>query len=304
MGWSQRQIAAHLNRSPGTISRELKRNTFKGSYRATTAHDRSRERARRAHCKPRLKNPRLRLYVEARLKQGWNPQIIAGRLRFKLRHSLISHEAIYQWIYTQKPHLIHWLARGHRKRRRRSGYHGKRAQIPGRVPIQNRDQEANQRGDFGHLEADTIVSRESSCSICASIDRKTRFLRLIKMKRCSAAEMSRALVKSWSPLQRSGLIKTITYDHGKENSKHQQTNDILGTRSFFARPYRSCDKGSIEQGIGLVRRVLPKKTDFALISQSKLNTISLLLNSRPRKCLGFKSPLEALALHFSVALDH
>lgn len=124
------------------------------------------------------------------------------------------------------------------------------------------------------------------------------------MKRCTAHEMSRALIKSWSPLHFSKLLKTITYDNGKENFKHQKTNEILASRAFFARPYRSCDKGGIEQCIGLVRRFLPKKTDFALISQNKLNIISQLLNSRPRKCLGFRSPLEALALHFGVALTH
>ena len=141
-------------------------------------------------------------------------------------------------------------------------------------------------------------------SICASIDRKTRFVRLVKMKRYTALEMSRAFVESCSPLQNAGLLKKITYDNGKENSKHQKTNDILKTHSFFARPCKSCDKGSIEQCIGLVRRFLPKKTDFSLISQNKWNTISQHLNSRPRKCLGFRSPIEALALHFGVALTH
>lgn len=222
----------------------------------------------------------------------------------KLGSPIISHEAIYQWIYEERRDLVDWLARGRKKRRKRSSCRNKGPQIPGRISIRHRDQEANYRADFGHLEADTIVSRESSYCICASIDRQTRFLCLSKMKRCAADEMSRALVKSWSPLQDSNLLKTITYDNGKENSKHQKTNEILATLSFFARPYRSCDKGSIEQCIGLVRRFLPKKTDFALISQNKLNTICQLLNSRPRKCLGFRYPLEALALHFGVALTH
>lgn len=301
---SQRQIAALLNRSPSTISRELGRNRFGPFYRAWSAHRLATERKSKSHCKARLKKPRLGRYVESRIKQGWSPQIIAGRLRLKLGRPVISHEAIYQWIYAEKPDLIDWLARGRRKRRKRGSCRNKGHQIPGRIPIRNRDQEANNRADFGHLEADTIVSRASSCCICASIDRKTRFLCLSKMKRCTAHEMSRALIKSWSPLHFSKLLKTITYDNGKENFKHQKTNEILASRAFFARPYRSCDKGGIEQCIGLVRRFLPKKTDFALISQNKLNIISQLLNSRPRKCLGFRSPLEALALHFGVALTH
>lgn len=301
---SQRQIASLLNRSPSTISRELNRNKFGRFYRAWSAHRLATQRKSKSHSKARLKTPRLCRYVESRLKQGWSPQIIAGRLHLKLGSSVISHEAIYQWIYAERPNLIDWLARGRRKRRKRGSLRNKGPQIPARIPMSNRDQEANDRADFGHLEADTIVSRESSYCICASIDRKTRFLRLFKMKRCGAHEMSRALIKSWSPLQDSNLLKTITYDNGKENSNHQKTNEILATRSFFARPYRSCDKGSIEQSIGLVRRFLPKKTDFALISQNKLNTICQLLNSRPRKCLGFRSPLEALAIHFGVALTH
>ena len=199
---------------------------------------------------------------------------------------------------------IDWLARGGRKRKKRSSCRNKSPQIQGRIPICNRDQEASDRADFGHLEVDTIVSRESPYCICASIDSKTRFLRLSKMKRCGADEMSRVLIKSWSPLQDSNLLKTITYDNGKENTKHRQTKEILATRSFLARPYKSCDKGSIEQCIRLVRRFLPKKIDFALISQNKLNTICHIFNSRPRKCLGFRSPLEALAVHFRVALTH
>lgn len=131
--------------------------------------------------------------------KGWSPQIISGRLKFKLGRSIISHEVIYQWIYTQENQLIDWFARGHRKRRKRALYGTKRIQIPDRTPIENRDQEANCRADFGYLEADTIVSRESTFSICASIDRKTRFVRLVKMKRCTAMEMIRAFVKSWSP---------------------------------------------------------------------------------------------------------
>lgn len=111
---SQRQIAALLNRSPSTISRELGRNRFGLFYRAWSAHRLATERKSKSHCKARLKRPRLSRYVESRIKQGWSPQIIAGRLHLKLGRPVISHEAIYQWIYAEKPDLINWLARGHR----------------------------------------------------------------------------------------------------------------------------------------------------------------------------------------------
>lgn len=300
LGLSIREIARQLGRSPSSISRELRRNQppiNKCNYRAHSAQKRANDRKRKAHKRKRLKNEQIHAYVVAMLKIGWSPELIAGRLSLDFPHLKISYEAIYQWIYTENRAYIAYLPRGHRKRRKRGSCKNKRAiKIPNRISIKQRSEEANLRAEFGHLEADTAVNRCSLFCICVSIDRMTRMCSIIKMKNCSSQEMHDALIKSWSYIAETNKIKSITYDNGKENTKHELTNLYFDSKSFFARPYRSCDKGSVEQVIGLIRRYLPKKTDFALISQETLDRIAYDLNTRPRKCLGYKSPFEALSV--------
>lgn len=119
---------------------------------------------------------------------------------------------------------------------------------------------------------------------------------IIKMKNCSSQEMHDSLIKSWRYISGTKKIKSITYDKGKEDTKHEFTNLYFDSKFFFARPYRNCEKGDAEQVIGLIRRYLPKKTDFALISQEILDRFAYDLNTKPRKCLGYKSPFDALSV--------
>lgn len=123
-------------------------------------------------------------------------------------------------------------------------------------------------------------------------ERKTRLTKLSKLKRKGAREMRVALTRR---LRRcpARLRKTITYDNGSENTDHVKTNEVLGTRSYFCAPYHSWEKGTVENTIGLIRRSLPKKTDFAIVSDKELRTIERRLNNRPRKCLKYRTPAEA-----------
>ena len=88
------------------------------------------------------------------------------------------------------------------------------------------------------------------------------------------------------------LVKSITYDNGSENVLHQEINDRLGIQSFFCEPYHSWEKGSVEQVNGLIRRYLPKGTNFNNITAAEINRIEKRLNNRPRKCLNYKTPYE------------
>jgi len=294
-GRSLREIAAVLKRSPSTLSRELKRNAppiYTGYYLSHKAQGRAERRKRESHQRQRLKNDFIRQYAEKRLSWGWSPELIAGRLALDHPGLSISHEAIYQWVYQDAPHLILSLVRTHRKRKHR-GYSRKhkKSHIPERISIKKRPKAVLKRLHIGHWETDTISCRKSYQAVQVTVERKARYTRMAKLKTKSARAMSIALTRRLSHYP-TELRLSITYDNGPENAEHMRTNKILGTSSYFCEPFHSYERGTVENTIGLVRRFLPKKTNLANISQHHLTKIEYWLNKRPRKCLGFKTPAE------------
>lgn len=294
-GHGIRDIARILKRSPSSISRELKRNAppiRTGYYLAHRAHQRyvlrNQQRARRL----RLKTKRIRAYVRRQLKRGWSPELISGRWRHLHPKQSIGPEAIYQWIYTEATDLIPCLVRHHR-RRLSFGHSRKHAKnhISGRVSIVKRPKAVNQRKQFGHWETDTMVSRQSKAAVRAVVERQSRFSKLGKLKRKTASQMSQSLNRTLCRFPQEAR-RSLTYDNGTENTNHLQTNQVLGTKSFFCAPFHSWEKGTVENTIGLVRRHLPKKTNLAKVSPKELKAIERWLNNRPKKCLGFQTPAE------------
>jgi transposase, IS30 family len=294
-GKSLREIARVLNRDPSTISRELKRNAppiYTGYYLAHKAHTRAVNRAIAGRTHKRLKNEKIRRYVRHRLKGGWSPELIAGRLK-RLRPGLsISHESIYQWLYADARELIPLLVRAHKNRKRR-GYsrRHKKTHIPERISIKERPKEVLQRQELGHWETDTAVSRQSLAALQVSVERKSRYSRIGKLDRKGAHEMSTSLTRRLSRYPQSFRL-SITYDNGSENTEHVRTNQVLGTKSYFCEPFHSWERGTVENTIGLIRRFFPKKTDFAKVSKNTISSVEHWLNQRPRKCLGFQTPAE------------
>lgn len=294
-GASLRSIARTLGRSPGTLSRELQRNApliRSGYYLPHKAQARADQRKGRGHPEAVLKSAALRAYVARKLPRGWSPERIAGR-RKRLKKGAVSYEAIYQWIYAKARHLIPCLVRGHRKRLRRghSSKH-KTSHIPSRTSIRMRPQRVQRRRQAGHWEVDTLISRKSRAALQILVERKTRYTRLKKLRTNGADEMRRSMNQSLSRYP-TALRRSITYDNGSENVQHMRTNRVLGTQSFFCEPFHSWEKGSVENAGGLVRRLLPKKTDFAKVSSACVKRTERWLNSLPKKCLGFKTAAEA-----------
>ena len=295
-GKSLRQIATVLKRDPSSLCRELKRNAppiHTGYYLPHKAQTRSELRNSASHRRRRLKNDLIRRYVENRIRSGWSPELLAGRLNLQYPGYSISHEAVYQWVYEDARHLIPSLVRAHRKRKNR-GYSRKhkKTHIPERVSIRKRPLHVLKRRQIGHWETATVISRKSKAAVQVTVERKTRYTTLAKLKKKGSRQMSAALVKRLSRIP-SAIRRTITYDNGSENTEHLRTNRALGTRSYFCEPFHSWERGTVENTIGLVRRFFPKKTDFATISKSKVRSVERWLNHRPRKCLGFKTPAEA-----------
>lgn len=288
-------IADSLGRPCSTISRELRRNlptVKKVSYRANRAQIKADARNKASRQRERLKSLQIRTYVEEKLKEKWTPELIAGRLPIEHTGLTTNYESIYQWIYTQRRDLIKHLPRSHRKRRKRGSAKNKGCvRVPNRVMINQRPAEVETRIDPGHWEADTAVSRQSKAAVAVVYERTSRYCMLTLMESKTAQNMQNAVVDNLMDLP-AELRKSITYDNGTENAFHETINAKLNTASYFCQPYHSWEKGGVENSIGLIRRFYPKKTDWALLSQNDLAIIEHWLNTRPRKCLGFRTAQE------------
>ncbi len=306
-GASFRAIGEAIGRDKGTICREFQRNSASvyDVYLPHKAEVRAKERKHKAGKRPRLKDPMIKRFVISKLKEGWAPEQIAGRLPQAYPSLSISHEAIYQFIYdkaTRKQvNLAVYLPRAHKKRKFfGQGHHHSGCRIPRRVPLSKRPKYIEKRKQPGHWESDTMVSRQSKKALAVSLERSSRLLRISKL---SARESNRLVTALGRQLKRypQQLRRTITYDNGSENVEHQKINRQLGTKSYFCTPFHSWEKGSVENGIGLIRRYLPKKTDFAIISHNRIRKIENLLNNRPRKCLNYKTPSEVFNANVALA---
>lgn len=297
-GKSLRQIAMALGRDPSTLSRELRRNASP-AYRCYLPHraqDRAERRKGEACQRPRLKKEHIRAYVVAKLHEGWSPEIVAGRIRLDHPGLAISHEAIYQYAYhSQTPNrmeLIACLRRAHRKRRPKGlSRKERKTKIPNRIGIEMRPSSVDTRRVFGHWEGDTLVSRRSPACLSSLVERKSRLLQLTRLPRKGATETAQAVIQRLAPLPPKAR-RSLTLDNGTENASHEDISKALGLACFFCHPYTSWERGTVENVNGLIRSYLPKGTDFGMITDQQVAWIESQLNHRPRKCLGFKTPLE------------
>lgn len=301
------EIALALGQSKSTLSREIKRNASPEYqlYLSHRAHGRSEERRKQNGLRPRLKNKQIVSFVAAKLKEGWSPEQIAGRLPKEHPGLSISHEAIYQYIYHPKTksrlEMIGQLRRGHRIRKAKGiGRSARKTKIPNRTSIEQRPPCVETRKQIGHWEGDSLVSRKSLVALNSLVERRSRLLMLTKLSRKSAYDTVDAVVKRLKGLPPEAR-RTSTLDNGSENTGHQQMTADIGIQCYFAHPYASWERGTNENTNGLIRWYLPKGTDFNTITTEQIAKIESSLNNRPRKCLGFKTPLEA-ASHF-VALQ-
>lgn len=318
-GTSIRAIAGMLGRSPSTVSREIKRNTWfpsneSESYRpyrpkrlktgpwtgryyiagpAQRRADRRRARPRKPH---RLSHDRLWAWVAEKLGCGWSPLLISGRLRvlFPDDESMrVCPETIYRWIYSSRPRRDRWarcLPRGHKRRRKRGGRKASRFPIPGRVPISKRPFASGDRGCFGHWEADSVIG--AGCNLHTEVERKTRYLMARIVADKTAEESVGAQLAMFSPLP-AGARLSVTHDNGTEFARHARLRDELGMDTYFADPYSSWQRGSNENRNGMIRRHLPKRCAIGRDMARDLREIVDEINNRPMRVLGYRTPAEA-----------
>ena len=309
-GISVRKIAKELGRSPSTISRELNRENalyYRGTYIGSQTHNRVKEAWQNSHKRENkfLNQRNVSYFIECQLKYGNTPEIICHLLKERFQES-VSHETLYIYIYSPKRNLKQYLLRRKTgrlpKKKARLYYKGSGKNIPNRIDIDLRDKLANDRLEFGHFEADSVEScrirgKRKSC-LTVMVDRATRYT-IIRKTASLTSQTAKSIVKTMKPL--SNNIKSITYDNGKEFSKHEKINKILKTKSYFCKPYHSWEKGTVENINGLIRRFFPKGTDFDTISEEEIAYVEDWINNRPMKILHYMTPKQKLQ-YFSVVI--
>ena len=303
-GFSLRGIARLIDRSPSTISRELKRNRgSSGAYSARCAQQQM--NIRRQVCRPKRKlvpgSERFEL-VAHMLRKRLSPEQIAGKLRSmtipNLRDAYVCRETIYNAIYALpvgelRKELIVCLRQGKTTRRPRSGGVDRRGQIPEMVSIHVRPPEIEDRLMPGHWEGDLIKGKANASSVGTLVERTSGYLMLMKMNDATATSAMEGFSAALNSMPLA-MRKSMTYDQGREMARHAEITQQTGVAIYFCDPHSPWQRGSNENINGLIRQYLPKGTDLSVHSQEELDAIALQLNMRPRKSFDFKCPIEVM----------
>jgi len=297
---SIRSMAKNLNRSPSTISREIKRNGGYDSYRATLADLAAWDRScRPKHCKLAC-NRSLSRTVATKLQLNWSPEQIAGWLKIeypKDESNHVSHETIYRSLFVQARGVLKKELQGYLRSQRaiRRSKHAslKRdglGQITNAVSISERPASVEDRAVSGHWEGDLIAGSNNSY-IATLVERHTRYVMLAKVKNKDTESVVSALIKQSKKLP-DELYQSVTWDRGKELADHKRFTLETNIKVYFCDPRSPWQRGSNENTNGLLRQYFPKGTDLSVHSQTKLNAVARQLNERPRKTLEFRTPAE------------
>lgn len=287
------EIADHLGRDRTSIWREIRRNSCNdGAYRPSKAITRTATRRSVSRRNQQFSQDDWAL-VERFIKCQWSPEQISGRL--KLEGNLeISHETIYRHIWRDKAaggQLYINLRHGLKRRRKRYGSHDSRGRMAGKRCISERPECIERRESQGHWEIDTVMGKGSSDCIVTLVERATGYTRIGKL----ADRTTKSLNQRACYLigKEPGSFETITADNGTEFHQFAEIERKTGVMFYFARPYHSWERGTNENTNGLIRQYLPKGTSMANLTQRECILIEIILNNRPRKRLGYKTPEEA-----------
>jgi IS30 family transposase len=301
-GISLRKIAAELGRSHSTVVREVRRNSVVNvGYLPDRANGLAGERNYLKPCKLDV-NDKLKEYVFDKLINcHWSPEQIAGRMKLEKNGFYICKEAIYQYIYSPKvieAKLYQYLPKKKRKRTSRFK-RPSRGGIPNAIAIHDRPSAIETRKYFGHFEGDLVMlGINRNRNITTLIERKTRYAIILYNNRKYSDIVIGNIVDAASKLnsEQQRIIKSITFDRGTEFAKHQDLQP-LGIKTFFCDPSAPQQKGANENFNGRLRRLLPRNSYTTQINQQNIDKIQNIMNNTPRKCLNFKTPIEAFNNH-------
>ena len=296
-GMNKSDTAAYIDKNKSVISRELKRNSDgrNGYYKAELAHHKALERHKLKPKKIRFTDE-IQNHIHLCLSKQFSPEQIVGRSKLD-QIQCVSVERIYQYIWSDKKaggKLYLNLRTKGKRYRKRGASKDSRGLLEDRVDIDQRPDIVEKKERFGDLEIDLVLGRNHKGALLTINDRSTGllFMDLLKSKHSTQVEYSTLkLLEDWKP-----LIHTITSDNGKEFANHKNISEKLELNFYFAKPYHSWQRGANENLNGLVRQYFPKGYDFTNIENEDITYVQNILNNRPRKRFGFKSPNEMFAL--------
>lgn len=298
-GSNSKCIADALGRSASTVTREVARNsTPRGLYRAAHAQMLADERSKEGHHKTKFSSSMEKLIREKLGEHQWSPEQICGWCK-RQGIDMVSHERIYQFIWQEKKaggRLYMQLRHGSKKYRKRYGSYHRRGGIPDRVSIDERPPEVDTKERMGDWEIDLIVGGGHKGAILTLVERKSAFTLMADTQGKKAKEVARQTINALAPYK--DRVLTITNDNGKEFAEHRHVAQKLQAKVFFAHPYASWERGLNEYTNKLIRQYLPKKADLRSVTPEQLQLITHQLNNRPRKNLGYRTPLEVLMNNF------
>lgn len=308
---SKSYIAKKLKRARSTITREVNKwvQNKEHKYDADLAHWCAKEDYLNKRNLDKISTySLLKFFVYKGLLSNWTPEQISGRLKELYPNNpimTISHEAIYRHIYTRpqaslNKKLIKLLVRQKTRRRTHKKRRGGGSKIINQVSIDNRPKHIEFRNEVGHWEGDLVIAKDHKSAIGTIVERKTRFTLIIKLKSKKAMEVANEFSKILNKLNPI-YKKSMTYDNGIEMARHEIITKNTGMKIYFAHPYSSWERGTNENTNGLIRRYLPKGTNFNEIQLNQLQIIQEKLNNRPRKIIGYKTPKEMMDLELKFA---
>lgn len=300
-GMGVRAIGRALNRGHSTISEEIRKNKspHEAQYNAEIAQARHEKRQLNRGNKSKLsRKEKLKKHVIEKLEEDWSPQQISGELKERCGITIISHETIYQFIYSEEGRALKlWLhLRIKRKpeRRKRGTRKSRKGQIiPERISIHQRTQEAAERKISGHLETDSMIFSNQKPILSVQVDRASQKCAITKLENKTARQTKYALVRAIE--EEYASVKTITFDNGTENVLHIEIRDTYEISTHFCDAYCSWQKGLVEEINGLIRQYFPRHINMNQVDQDRIYEIQEKLNNRPRKSLNYKTPNQIYA---------
>jgi transposase, IS30 family len=303
---SVRWIASEIGRAPSTVSREIRRNRSQRGYRVGFAHARASQRARRPKAFKLERHRWLARQIARRLRRNWSPEQVAERLRRDHPNDprwWVSPEAIYKTLYVQgrgelNKELTRHLRRGRTKRKSQTDNVGKLIDM---TLIAERPPQADDRRVPGHWEGDLLLGSAGRSQVGMLSERTTRLTLLFPLPTDRTAPTVRAALTEAIRGLPQDLLRSLTWDQGKEMAEHALFTIATGVQVFFCDPGSPWQRGTGENTVGLLRQYLPKNQDLSKVSAARLRQIAEELNTRPRKTLQWDTPAEAYAQLVGVA---
>jgi len=295
------EMADRLGRDASTLYRDIRRNTYSDTelpelngYYAVTAQQMY-ERRRAVHRKL-VMHPDLKAAVEGRLRAGWSPEQIAGRMRLEHHPVCVSHETIYRYAYSKDGRAEQFYRHlpEHRKRRRPRGYRRhNRTEIFDTQSLSHRPDRVSERAEFGHWECDLMLFRKehSKVNVTSLVERVSRYTVVMRNEDRRSKPIMEALIRGLSPLP-AAARQSITFDRGTEFSAWRYLAPGIGAESWFCDPQAPWQKGTVENTNNRLRKFLPRSTEPTALTDRYLRSICHRLNATPRKCLGYRTPAE------------